>query len=95
MKARSLVSAALWSGLFVMGCAHRSTPPTRAAPARDPSLDQRPPPGTRIETWPDLGGWSVTGQELPGSSELFLWEKAAVTASPKAQVPHRLHRPVE
>lgn len=95
MNARSLVAAALSSSLLIAGCVHRSAAPAPAAPRRDAPAEQRPPSGTRVETWPDLGAWSVTGRALPGSGDLFPCEKAAADAPPKAQIPLRLHRPVD
>jgi hypothetical protein len=95
MKARCLLAGALLSGLLVMACSHASSRPVAAPRPPDPPVERRPPPGTRIDTWPDLGVWSMTGKELPGSSDPFLWEKAAALPIPKAQVPLRLHRPVE
>jgi hypothetical protein len=97
MNVRSLVAATLASSLLIVGCVPRSraAAPAAAGLRRDPPIEQRPPPGTRIETWPDLGAWSITGQALPGSGDLFPWEKAAADAPPKAQIPHRLHRPVD
>lgn len=95
MNARWIVAAALSSSLVVAGCIPRSGARSAAAISRDPPVEQRPPPGSRIETWPDLGAWSVTGKALPGSGDLFPWEKAAADAPPKAQIPLRLHRPVD
>jgi hypothetical protein len=96
MKARAIVSVALASSLLVGACAHRASVPDVPAPPREErAVEPRPPPGTRIDTWPDLGVWSVTGRELPGSTDLFLWEKAAAPVPPKAQIPLRLHRPVD
>jgi hypothetical protein len=99
MNARALLAGMVSSSLLVVGCAHRAATPDAASPAIEVEVgveaERRPPPGTRIDTWPDLGAWSVTGRELPGSGDIFLWEKAAAPAPPKAQVPLRLHRPVE
>jgi hypothetical protein len=95
MNARSLLAGIVSSSLLVAGCPHRAALPDPTAPKADRPAPRRPPPGTRIDTWPDLGAWSVTGRELPGSSDLFLWEKATAPVPPKAQVPLRLHRPVE
>jgi hypothetical protein len=95
MNARWIVAAALSSGLLAVGCVPRVAAPTAPALRHDPPTEQRPPPGTRIESWPDLGAWPVTGPALPGSSDLFPWEKAAADAPPKAQIPLRLHRPVD
>jgi hypothetical protein len=95
MRALSFLAGAMSLSLLVLGCAHRSTIPEVVIPERDPKAERRPPPGTRVDGWPDLGVWSVTGTELPGSRDPFLWEKASAPVPPKAQVPHRLHRPVD
>jgi hypothetical protein len=95
MNARSFVALALSSSLLVAGCVPRSGARAAVVIAPDPPVEQRPPPGSRIETWPDLGAWSVTGKALPGSGDLFPWAKAAADAPPKAQIPLRLHRPVD
>jgi hypothetical protein len=102
MRAPSLTLplAALSLSLLALACRHRSDPPAAAsatAPERDGAVEQRPPPGTRIETkaWPELGAWSATERELPGSRDLFLWERRATEIPPKAQIPLRLHRPVD
>ena len=97
MNARSFLTAALASSLLLVGCVPRSGAPAATALRvhRDPPVEQRPPRGTRIETWPDLGEWSITEKALPGSGDLFPGEKAATDAPPKAQIPLRLHRPVD
>jgi hypothetical protein len=93
MRASSFIAGAVSLSLLATACTHRSERPAAAMPELAPKVERRPPPGTRIDTWPDLGVWSTTGVELPGSSDPFLWEKASTP--PKAQVPLRLHRPVE
>lgn len=95
MNARWIVAAALSSSLVAMGCVPRSGARAASVISSDPPVEQRPPPGTRIETWPDRGAWSVTRKALPGSEDLFPWSKAAADAPPKAQIPLRLHRPVD
>jgi hypothetical protein len=95
MNARCFLAVALSSSLLVMACGSRSSRAVSAPRPAEPAIEHRPPPGTPIDTWPDLGGWSATGKELPGSRDLFLWEKASALPLPKAQVPLRLHRPVE
>jgi len=95
MRALSFTAGAMTLSLIAVACAHASNAPPAAVPARDPPTEQRPPPGTRVDTWPDLGAWSVTGRELPGSSDPFLWERPEEPKPPSAQVPLRLHRPIE
>ncbi len=81
--------------LLVVACAHASNGPAAAAPEPAPPTERRPPPGTRVDTWPSLGAWSATKRELPGSRDPFLWERPEEPKPPKAQVPLRLHRPIE
>ncbi len=95
MNARTLFAGLVSSSLLVTGCPRPAAAPDVVAPVADPASPRRPPPGVRIDTWPDLGTWPVTARELPGSNDLFLWEAATAPAPPKAQVPLRLHRPVE
>ena len=95
MRALSFTLAALSLSLLAPACRHRAETPGATTPERDAPVKPHPPPGTRIETWPDLGAWMTTGFELPGSCDPFLWEIPATSAPPKAQIPHRLHRPVE
>jgi hypothetical protein len=94
MRALSFTFVVLSLSLLVPACRHRSETPSSTTPERDAPVKQQPPPGTRVETWPDLGA-SATRIELPGSRDPFLWESRATSMPPKAQIPHRLHRPVE
>jgi hypothetical protein len=90
--------AVLSLSLLALACRHRADTPDAAsgpAPEADASASQRPPPGTRIEEWPELGAWSATRHELPGSRDPFLWERPAAPEPPKAQIPLRLHRPID
>lgn len=95
MRALSFTLAVLSLSLLAPACRHRAETPGATAPERDAPVKHTPPPGTRIETWPELGAWMTTDFELPGSSDPFLWERRAASMPPKAQIPHRLHRPVE
>lgn len=95
MRALSFTLALLSLSLLAPACRHRAEAPSTTTPERDAPVKQNPPPGTRIETWPELGAWMTTGFELPGSSDPFVWDSRATSTPPKAQIPHRLHRPVE
>ncbi len=95
MRARSFTLVVLSLSLLVPACKRRSETPSPMTPERVAPVKQQPPPGTRIETWPDLGAWSTTELELPGRRDPFLWERRTPSMPPKAQIPHRLHRPVE
>ena len=97
MRALSSLTLAVTLSLFAAACAHTSNPPTATAPEPEPATEPRPPPGTRLVAWPDLGAWSghTTRRELPGSSDPFLWQRPAEPTPPKAQVPLRLHRPID
>lgn len=90
-----LVLAALSLSLLAPACKRRSETPDATTPPREPAVEQRPPPGTRVETWPELGAGPKAGRELPGSRDPFLWERRATEAPPRAQIPLRLHRPFE
>lgn len=90
--------AALSLSLLALACRHRADTPDAAsapAPEADASASPQPPPGTRIEAWPELGAWSAAERELPGSRDPFLWERPPTPEPPKAQIPLRLHRPID
>lgn len=95
MWARSFTLVVLSLSLLVPACKRRSETPSPTTPERVAPVKQQPPPGMRVETWPDLGASSTTDLELPGRRDPFLWERRAPSTPPKAQIPHRLHRPVE
>jgi hypothetical protein len=94
MRALSFTAGAMMLSLIAVACAPASNRPAEA-PERDPPTERRPPPGTRVDTWPSLGAWSATKREMPGIRDPFLWERPEEPKPPKAQVPLRLHRPVE
>jgi hypothetical protein len=90
--------AALSLSLLALACRHRSDTldaMTAPAPELDAAASTRPPPGTRIEAWPELRAGSATRGELPGSRDPFLWEHPAPQEPPRAQIPLRLHRPID
>lgn len=96
MRAHSFTVLVLSLSLLVPACRRRSETPSPTTPERDaPRMKQQPPPGSRVETWLDLGASSATDLELPERRDPFLWESRAPSTPPKAQIPHRLHRPVE
>jgi hypothetical protein len=94
MRALSFTVGAMTLSLIAAACGGASNAPV-AAPEPDPPTEQRPPPGTRVDTWPHLGASWATGVELPGSRDPFLWERPEEPTPPSAQVPLRLHRPIE
>jgi hypothetical protein len=95
MRALSFTLAVLSLSLLAPACRHRSETPGATTPEQEAPVKPHLPPGTRVETWPYLGASSAKGIELPGSRDPFLWEGRATSVPPKAQIPHRLHRPVE
>lgn len=95
MRALSFTTGAMTLSLYAAACGGASSAPPAAAPKPDAPTERRPPPGTHVGTWPDLGASSATPRELPGSRDPFLWERPAAPKPPKAQVPLRLHRPIE
>lgn len=95
MRALSFTLALLSLSLLAPACRHRTATPGTTTPECEAPATPQPPLDTRIETWREVGVEPSTLFELPGSSDPFLWERRAASMLPKAQIPHRLHRPVD
>jgi hypothetical protein len=91
MRALSFAAAAVSMSLLVAACSGGSNRHDVVTPDDDAPAERRPPPGTRVDTWPDVAHEPV----MPGSRDPFLWEIRPASTPPQAQVPLRLHRPIE